>query len=193
MNTWQLLKEIQNVLQDAVWAGASNSVFGNVAVTIGPISDMGSVLRFPAALIRPADLAVDPQHDSQLSDLLRQNVIVRLLVGVVGDAVGQAALIGGNWAAGTAGAQESSGRGLLEIEEALFDSIAFLGRDDGVEIELRSGSAAGLIAVEETVYVVYRDYEFESWVTASRDYPPAREFTGSVSGSDVTLTWVNPE
>ncbi len=193
MNTWQLCNEIRNVLRDLVWTGSSNAVFGNesVVVTVAPEGEAGAALRYPAVLIRPLDAAPDPEH-SQLPDLIRQRLGLRILVAVAGDALGEVPLIGGFWNAGTAGAIQTDGRGLLELEEELYNAIEYLSSDDGIEVQFMAAGASQAVLLEDLGYVVYRDYEFEAWVTASRDYPPARELLGTGSTSGVALTWVNP-
>lgn len=192
MNTWQLCNEIRNILQDLVWAGASNAVFGSgsVVVTVGPDVEVGTAIRFPAALIRPLNADSDPEH-SQIPDLIRQRLGIRLMTAVAGDALGEVPLIGGYW--NTAADTSSDGRGLLEIEEAVYDGIQLLAADSGVEIQFKAASASQAVILEDLGYVAFRDYEFEAWVTASRDYPPAREFSAIVlTSGDVSLTWVNP-
>lgn len=177
-----------------MWAGSSNAVFGNasVVVTVGPATEVGAAIRFPAALIRPLDAASDPEH-SQLPDLIRQRIGVRLLTAVVGDALGEVPLIGGFWNTATAGAIQSDGRGLLEIEEALYDAIGLMSADAAVEVQFMAAGASQAVLLEDIGYVAYRDYEFEAWVTASRDYPPGRELSATdLGGGFASLTWVNP-
>lgn len=191
LNTWQLCNEIRNVLRDVLWAGSSNAVFGSeaVVVTVGPDVDVGMAIRFPAALIRPLDAAVDPEH-SQQPNLIRQRIGLRLMTAVAGDALGEAPLIGGYWRSGDT---QSDGRGLLEIEEVIYDLIRLLSADAGVEIQFMAAGASQAVLLEDLGYVAFRDYEFEAWVTASRDYPPATEFSSTVlTSGDVSITWVNP-
>ncbi len=192
MNTWQLLREIKNVLNDQLWTGGSNQVFGadSAIVTGGPEDQAGAAVRFPAALIRPLDASVDPNHGQQ-PDFIRQRIGIRILQAIAGDVLGEFPLIGGFWT--TAGAIDSDGRGLLEIEEELYNALKLLSADDGVEIQLMAAGATQAVMNESLGYLSYRDYEFEAWVTASRDYPPGREFAaGGLTSGVVSMTWSNP-
>ncbi len=192
MNTWQLCGELRSVLRALLWTGSSNQVFGSeaVVVTVGPEADAGGAMRFPAALIRPLDASVDPDH-SQQPDLIRQRIGIRLMAAVAGDAIGEVPLLGGFWT--TVADDASQGRGLLELEEELYNAVELLSLDDGVEIQFMAAGASQAVLLEGTGYIAFRDYEFEAWVTASRDYPPAREFLVVSAGSGfVDLSWKNP-
>ncbi len=191
MNTWQLLREIKSVLNGQVWTGGSNQVFGtdSAIVTVAPETEAGAAVRFPAALIMPLDATVDPDHGQQ-QDFIRQRIGIRILNSVPGDVMGEFPLIGGFWT--TAASSDSDGRGLLEIEEELYNALDLLSADDGVEIQLM-GTGATQAVLLDIGYVAYRDYEFEGWVTTSRDYPPGREFiVSSLTTGSVSLNWINP-
>lgn len=192
MNTWQLCGELRSVLRSLLWTGSSNQVFGSeaVVVTVGPEAEAGGAMRFPAAIIRPLDASVDPDH-SQQPDLIRQRIGIRLMTAVAGDAIGEVPLLGGFWT--TAAATSSQGRGLLELEEELYNAVELLSLDDGVEIQFMAAGASQAILLEDVGYIAFRDYDFQAWVTASRDYPPGRELLATVlSTGDVSMTWVNP-
>lgn len=191
MNTWQLCNEIKRVLNSQIWTGTTASqVFGSSSaiVTVGPDIEVGTAFRLPTALIRPLDAAVDPENNQQ-PDLLRQRIGLRLLNSVAGDPLGEAVLIGGFWVSGDT---ETDGRGLLEIEEEVFNAIKLLSEDSGIKIQLMASGAAGAQLIEELGVVAFRDYEFEAWVEQARHYPPATEFLAVATTASVSLTWVNP-
>jgi len=60
----------------------------------------------------------------------------------------------------------SKGRGLLELEQVLFDAIALLSEQDGVRIQLISASAVAAELDAEVGYVAQRQYTWSAWTGA---------------------------
>ena len=178
MNTWQLCKQLKDLLQAREWEGDSgNIVFASSSVfsTAGPIDDdaLGN-RRTPFAMIYVLGSQVDPTMN-ELPGLLRQEIGVRLAVSVPGDAVGENPLMGAN-PTGTNPYTSSKGRGLLEVQEELLATIEYLGNSNGINIQSRASSAVASSVQQDNEYVCARDYTFEALVTSSRSYPPARGF-----------------
>ncbi len=188
MNTWQLCKELRRRLVAARWPNqASLRIFASshsVIISVAPEANVLPTLRMPAAQISPLGFTVDEQEPG----LQDQRIRVRLWQQLGGDAYGQTTLIGGY--ADTS--EGSPGRGLLEVETEMLAELRRLSRDEGVEIQLAAGTAAGAVMLESMGYIAWRDYEFGAWVTDEKSFPPARELLASTSGNDITLTWVNP-
>ena len=194
MNTWQLCKQLKDLLQAREWEGDSgNIVFASSSVfsTAGPIDEdaLGN-RRTPFAMIYVLGSQVDPTMN-ELPGLIRQEIGVRLAVSVPGDAVGENPLMGAN-PTGTNPYTSSKGRGLLEVQEELLATIEYLGNSNGINIQSRASSAVASSVQQDNEYVCARDYTFEALVTSSRSYPPARSFASAESGGTVTLTWKNP-
>lgn len=190
MNTWQLCNEIRSVVRAKTWTGTTSSVFGNGSVLVTDIPDESVLarLRFPACFFRVLDMAVDPEHGQQ-PDLVRQRIGARIFVSHQGDPTGEGLVIGGHWSESE---NQSDGRGILEVEEELFNALELLGRDDGIDIQLMSSGASQGVVLDGRP-IEFRDYMFESWLTTSRDYPPAREISATeLTNGNVSLSWVNP-
>ena len=165
MNSWQVSRQVQYLLRQANWASGGNTVFhtGSVIVTAAPQESALEQLIMPAALIRPLGATSDDEEP----DLIQQEFAVTLAVSHAGDAFGEYPMVGGQRTAQT----DSTGRGLLEVEEELFNAIEFLNTDDGVVIQHRASSAATPQYVGGQ-YLLFRDYLFRSWLTADRFYHP---------------------
>jgi len=72
------------------------------------------------------------------------------------------------------GTTSSVGRGLLEIEEELFNAIERVDTDLGVVIVTVAKSAVAVAFVSEQ-YVLVRDYLFRARLTADRYYHPVED------------------
>ncbi len=147
-----------------------------------------SSLRFPLAMIYPAEANSDPLH-GQEPDLVQQNIAITLATVIPGTAVGEAPLLGKNVVDNT----RSEGRGLLELEEEVFNAIGRLGTDLGVAIQHTASGKSRPEPDDNTNYIVYRDRLFAAWVTKDRFYHPVVNFTALNTGpGESTLDWVNP-
>lgn len=184
MNTWQCCRQLQDLLLKATWPdGLAEPVFGAVRITSAPVELALGQYVPPVTLIRVASATPDVQEPGLSLQLLD----VALVVQVTGDALGQAALVGGPRQAGQGG---SGGRGLLEVEEELKRAVAKLTGANGVRVRSRASSRA-LAAQDETHgYVVFRTYTFEALLADDRDYPrPENLVAAPQGGGNVDLTW----
>jgi len=189
MNSWQCLKQIKSLLVAQKWTGSSTAIFpnGSVIITQAPPKKGISLNRMPYAFIGLGSGSSDPVHD-ELPDKLRVDVIVALACSVPGDPYGEAAMIGRNIQSTT----DSRGRGILELEEELFNAVELLNEIDGVVIQFRAMGSPAPEYDETHGYIVKRGYRFEMDCTASRAYSEASKFTASESGGTVTLSWTLP-
>ena len=165
MNTWQCLRQIQYLLRQQAWTGSSTLVFASqsVIVTAAPHEEVVEKVTMPIAMIRPGSCTVD----RFTPDLLDQEVVITLGVSHAGDAYGEFPVLGGHRTSQT----QSKGRGLLEVEEEMFNAVELLNTDDGIIIQFRGASATQPKFVSDQ-YLLFRDYLFRLDVTADRFYHP---------------------
>lgn len=158
MNSFDVAVRVRDLLAAAVWPGVGGEVvFGKVLVTAGvDVEQTRSQLRFPFARILPDTLDVDEEAE----DLVTQRFTVSILQSVAGDPWGETVLIGGP---GPAGGLTSKGRGLMELEQVVFDTLKLLSAQDGVTIQFTGASAVAANIDNELGYVAQRDYVFEYW------------------------------
>ena len=183
MNTWQVMQQVRFLLAARRWEGLplAQPVFQQNSIVVSVLGDepVMATLIPPTALIQPLASQTDPVHDEE-PELVVQAMNVRLTVTVPGDYLGEYALLGG----GRQSQTDSRGRGLLEVEEELMAAIAVLEADAGVVILNRAKGAAESEIDDENRYTAMRSYQFEVITTASRYYPPVRNFNavdGAVS------------
>jgi hypothetical protein len=140
----------------------------------------------PFVVISPADAT--PDEEEPLLEAQRYNV--RLVVSVMGDAFGEAALVGGPRDNGQG---SSDGRGLMEVEEELLKVIADINATEGAKIRTNWKSGAQALEDEDLGYVVSREYLIESWVGVERAYPAPRALAATdAGGGQADLTWELP-
>jgi len=189
MNSWQCLKQIKSLLVAQTWTGSATAVFpsGSVIITQAPPRTGIHLNRMPYAFIGLGSGSSDPVHD-ELPDKLRTDVIVALSAMIPGDPYGEAALIGRNIQSTT----DSRGRGILELEEELFNAVELLNEIDGVVIQFRAMGSPAPEYDETHGYIVKRAYRFEMDCTASRQYSEASKFAATEAAGTVTLTWTLP-
>jgi hypothetical protein len=186
LNTWQCSRQIAYTLSKLTWEDSpSTRVFGSVHVTQGPSSEAADILRPTLALVR----VLDSTSDDEDTRIILQKFEVVLAVAHAGDNLGEYAMIGGQ----RKSRGESSGRGLLEIEERVTNALneVDLGRGQ-IGLQLVSAGAAEGQMVEGIGYVATRGYTFEGWLTTTRTYAKpnyGNKLTSSVNAGTVTLSW----
>ena len=192
MNCYQVVQQLKYLLQQRHWddeASSANRVFNanSVVVTIAPRETAFATMISPLALIKPGSATSDPTHDEE-PDLLVQSISVLLGVVVPGDAVGENALLG----AGRQSNIKSTGRGLLEVEEELYNAIGLLNTANGLEVYNRSKSEAIAELLDDTRYAAYREYSFETLCTSQRFYPPVTRVTSAdaAASGDAEITYL---
>ena len=168
MNTWQITRQLQYLIRSRKWTGSSALVFhtDSVKVTAAPQESAIEQMIMPACIIRPLGGTTDPEA-SEAADLTEQEIGITVAVAHVGDSWGEYPLVGGQ----RTGQTSSVGRGLLEIEEELFNAVELLNTDDGVVIQHRASSMAQVQYVGDR-HILLRDYLFRVWLTMDRYYHP---------------------
>ena len=171
-------------------------------VTVGPDENAMWQRRFPLVMIRPGSSIVDPTADEE-PRLIQQTISVRVIQMVPGDDVGEMCMLGAHHPeiqdspVDTASYADepydqskatSSGKGLLQIEEVVIDTLKSLSPDDGVTMLCRSKGGVDAVLSNQTGYVCWRDYQFEAQLTHERTFPSGAKFR-----TDSVLKWSNPD
>lgn len=165
-NLKTMLQQIQTKLLAQAWPGGSAPAFGSGSVVISRYEPAKSLtsMRVPIAMIMPADWRADPRFGEE-PDFWSVRVVVRIIVAIPGDAIGQKPLVGAN----RPDATKSEGAGLLDLEQVVYTAIGKLNVADHANfaIQFRQKGGAGGIHVDEVLWWEYQDLEFEAWVTAN--------------------------
>lgn len=191
MNLWQICRQAQYLLQQAVWSGGDVIFAPESVICAAADSDLDALdanLVLPLAVIVPGGGQADPQASDLPSYWVRDMTVV-LAVRNFNDRTGQAPVMG----AARVGITDSRGRGLLEIEQPLLETLERLVSDSGVTIALKSQSAvATRLDQSDRVYAL-KEYVFEVSCTSTLFYPPARRLTATSPGAgQAALSWENP-
>lgn len=178
------------MLKSQNWTGSSTPVFhpNSVLVAVGPevgIVEVGKIM--PVALIRPLSATSDPLHGEE-PDYLQQDFEITLIVTIDGDRTGQNPIIGAHRASQTS----SKGRGILELEEEVFNAVERLNTIDGVICQAVVTGAAQAEMAPDQHGLVYRDYTYRVYTTADRYYHPCRKFVATGGSGQVSMTWSLP-
>lgn len=190
MNTYQALRQIQDILRKAVWIANGSPVWAraSVLITRNPEQSAIPTVIFPSLWIRPLGGQTDPEFHEE-PGLLEKRIEVRSIQINAGDPLGEAALIGSN----PREPNESGGKGLLELEEKLFEQINFLNEPDGFRIQLVGDSAAEARWDDDLGYISWIDYEFLANLTTARFFAPAEQLVvTNPAGGTARLVWVLP-
>lgn len=185
MNAQQILRQIQFLLRQQTWT-TSVPVWhtDSVRVTIEPEREVFVRLTPPMAFVRPGPFTADREEPT----FGEMEFVVRLATLNKNDMIGESVLIGSN----RTGQLAAPGKGLLEIEEKMFDALALLSSVNGIETVFLAASAAAAEVVEQG-YAAARDYQFRAWATADRYYHPGKKFSATAAGSgNVSLAWSLP-
>ena len=167
MNTWQVCQQVKYLLQQQKWTGSSTTVFGRVVITTKPTEEaVATGIVMPGAMVRPLSNSVDPDA-GELPDAIELELVIALIVSVENDPFGEAMLIG----AQRTGQTDSRGRGLLEIEEEMFNAVELLNTDDGVLIQHIASGAPAPTMISGNMAVI-REYGFRAFLTSDRFYHP---------------------
>jgi hypothetical protein len=191
MNSWQCLKQLRYLIRARTWKGTGDPIFqsGSVIISSGPNDQGFQNLSSPICIIRPLSAQSDPEHDEE-PDLIMQSVGVRILTKNANDAFGQAPIMGG---ARTGGQTSSAGRGILEIEEELFNAVKVMSEGLGVRVFARARGAAEAAQDDALGYLAWRDYNFDILTTATLFFHAPIYLTATPGASHaVTLAWALP-
>lgn len=163
MTESQLLTAIKAELVAQTWTGGSNVVFPTGCVAITANVDLAmewalKTMRTPFVLLQPLGSTSDPEFDED-PNFVALNIQARIVVMVPGDSVGENALMGANK---TGGSTASEGRGIFEVEQELFNAIGRLNGLENIILQCRQKAGVQAAIVGDSVYVAYRDLQFET-------------------------------
>ena len=165
MNTKQFFDALKTKLLAQVWNSSSNKVFNQDSVIVSqnvPVEALRNLIP-PIAIIRCGGATSDPEHDEE-PDLLMQRFQVAIITYSENDTYGEGVLMG----ACVADADKSEGKGVLQIEEELFNAIKEMDTDDGITIYSRAKSVPEAVVDEDAGLTIgFRQYEFETLTTTT--------------------------
>jgi len=159
MNIHQAIEAIIVIVQAIQYPGgepvfAPDSVFASLA----PESEVYNTYRMPLCVIGVGAFRADPEDPQYVQETIK----IRLAQTALGDSRGTSALMGAHRVDGD---EDSRGRGLLELQGNLMDSLALLNAAEGVNIQIRSGGAGQASVMDDGRYLAIRDYEFSADLT----------------------------
>ena len=186
MNPLQTVKQIRFLARARQWGSSGNNVFGSVHVTHGAAKEATEEFRVPLWFISPGNEVAD----TQLPDLVLFNMRFRLVCAVVGDLLGENAIIGAN----IADLDKSEGKGTLVVEPELKAVIKQNQNQSGIKIVSFKVGGERVTVDDELGYVVAREYDAQARCTDDLYYHPPIRFTAvdAVAGGDADLTWADP-
>ena len=191
INSFQLLNEVVTELQSLSWAGSSTPVFHDDSIRViggDAIEAFAEGLIFPAALIRPGASTSDPLHGEE-PDLIQFSFDVILIAVGPGDRVGAHPIMG----AYRQGLTDSRGRGLLELEEELFNAVSHLRDAQGVRVQSIATGAVVSAPHDADNVIAAREYSFDAQVTADRFYhAPIAVTATDLGGGQSRIRWSDP-
>lgn len=188
MNRWQVARQLQYLLQNANWPGGGFQVFapGSVVITSEPVSNALAEMRPPGVLIRP----VGGKADASNPQILTLSFNVTLFAALGGSRLHGNVLEGGVRTQGQLG---SHGRGLLELEEVLAETVDDLGDTSGVRLVQRRVGDETPVVEQDVVIGMSAIYRLEGIGVRDRFYAPLRDLIASPIGSNkVSVLWANP-
>lgn len=166
MNEYTILTSVKSELIAQTWTGSANVVFPTGCVAITPptgevVRNALETMRVPFALIQPSSAESDPNFDEE-PDFMRILVNIIIVVAIPGGAVGEEAMLGANK---TLGSTKSEGRGLLEIEQEVYNAIGKLNALESITLQFRQRGEEGAIMQPPSTWIQYRTLSFEGWCT----------------------------
>jgi hypothetical protein len=165
MNSWQLAQQIRHELQLVSWEqGSADLVFGSrgVLVYAGALSEEQHPPGFPFALVTIGSGTPDADDP----DLIEQQFGIIAAVQVVGDPMGQGAVIGSS----RADYGKSAGAGIAEVGERVRYAIEKLNTYVGASI-IVSGSGVGAPAsMGKGKHHAFEEYTVTALCTSRPDY-----------------------
>ena len=193
MTLWQVCMQLRNILKARTWAdvagtalGTGAKVFGeNVIISAGTeTNQILSSMNTPCCVIIPGP----SQRDAEAGEdprLRTATIRVKVIQSVMGDAYGEALMVGAN----IADEGGSAGHGLLEIEEQVEYAIGDLSQANACWIYVLGASQPIPVQYEGQGSVAYMDLDFDVKVTTSRYYPPCPALTATGGSGQIVLSW----
>lgn len=187
MSPWQVLRQLKYLASLARWPGGSASlvVASSSYATAGPIPET----RVANAVPLVAFSLGTPTPDDDRPDLIDQEILMTLVVGVQGDPTGESALVGGSRSGGVGA---SAGRGLAEVAVPLLAALGSLTGADGTPIVVAYSGSPEPVVFDEEAGPAYLQQRFALKVrcTTTDEYPaPSELVVGSPLVGQIPLSW----
>lgn len=186
MNPWQVVKNLRYRIGARKWPDAGG---GTVIPSVKIVPAAFDVL-FQAAVRKPV-LGIKPGPavpDPETRGFMDQRIDLLLVVDVVGDDLGEPAMVG---AGRPGGAIQSQARGILEVEEELKREIRSLVAE-GFRLTVLDDGDSDALEDQNGHYLAYRTYTVLARCTEDRYYHPPRNLVATGGVGSVALTWVLP-
>ncbi len=189
MDVWQQARQIQFRLRGRKWldAPANDPIFGTVLVSPGQQEELTDRVGFPFLWINDAGAEFDPQDREQLR-LFDQSWELMIFHSNMGDGgSGQGLLLGANR---TGGKTSSKGRGLMEVNRELLDTLASLGPADGMSLRMMAKSKVRPLRIKKHGYLIQQAFAFNTRASNQLTYPAPTRFTAVGGVGSIALTWI---
>lgn len=181
----QTILQIRKIIQDATWPGGpTDAIVGKTAyITSGVEEDSQLPARLPFVLLNVSDGVADSDDPG----LIQQEFVMVLVTAVGGHDLNEHSLVGGPGRAPGVG----SGRGLLEIEEALLPEVQSLTGADGTPILVSHGTSPGPQRLGDRP-VVMKNYMLSCWCSRADEFPAPSRLVATGGSGQIALTWDLP-
>lgn len=180
MNPLQMALQIKHKLQTVAWTGG-DVVFGTrgVVVFAGTPSEKQFPPAYPWALVGIGSGAMDADHP----EFITQTYGIMIAANVVGDPMGEFALIGSSILNQTS----SAGRGVAEVTERARYAVQSLTGADGAKIQLSSTSIGGPFPLGQTGrHIAVQELTLQALCTSQPHYAAPQQ----IAHDGTTWTWL---
>ncbi len=187
MNQWQAVHQLQWLLARAVWpSGTGDPLFRRVLVISGPDDPGLSDVSTPFACIHPGPVTADEEEPG----LVEASFSVVTIQSGEGQNRSQAATLGSNRGGGVG---SSKGRGVMELEEEVIQTVGRLTGVNGARAAVAFTSGPSSAEVGSAKWVVAKEISVKVWCTAARHYDAPIWLVATPNGAGrIDLTWRNP-
>ena len=188
MNGWQLLRQLERMIETRERKGKTNKDYEGALATTGDVdADTFIEMTHPVVFISSGPTRVDTAH-SDTEELLEREIVMRIVQTDWNDPYSRGALMGA--VQGADYDVRSVNAGIEQLEEQLYAVVADVGRDRGVEISFSGDGGVGGIRDAEDRSIAWKDYTFKARIGIARSYPEPIQLTGSdLTGGNAQLDW----
>ena len=187
MDARQFAMILRAKMRAATWPGGTQEVIlGNRVYVAADGLEDEDIPAPPFALLHIGDFSADAKRPQ----LHEQQFNLVTVVNVMGDRLGEQAVLGGPRSGDVLGS--TKGRGVLEVLQGLLASVRELTGTDGAPIIATLGSGSRARQVGENRHLAAAQAVLKTLVTADPEWLPVPWFTATKSGADVDLAWALP-
>lgn len=179
MNPWQMALQIRHELRTVTWTGGE-VVFGSRGAVIyaGTPNEKQFPPAFPWVLVGLGSGTMDPDHP----DYITQTFGLMVAANVVGDPMGEFALMGSSSQSNTS----SAGRGVLEVAERARFAVQSLTGADGAQVLVSGASTGGPFPLGQTGrHIAVQEFSLTALCTSQLHYAAPQQ----IAHDGTTWTW----